>query len=297
MSSANQQNNSLLRSVVNIALLAGITAGFAVACVSSSNSSNGTGGSSNGGESSAATGGASNGGAANNGGTSNSNGGAQGTGGAAAPDCNLGTGVVTGNACSPNPQLFTIQDNGGSGSCGLGLWANDGTSGGYIFSPWCNTPGGTDCTLTMSCSGGTLTIGGSYNASGGAAAADGNGGFGLNLQTTFADAGPGCQMISGAGLTGLSVDINNINVPKDQSSLKSTLIIGLTLANGNAAEYTATLTAGAQTIKMPFTGFSNKKNCGSIPGPGIVNMYFVYPWLNDGTSHAVSMTLSNLGFY
>jgi hypothetical protein len=143
----------------------------------------------------------------------------------------------------------------------------------------------------MACSSGTIHVTGNYQASGGASTVDGNGGFGLNLQTTYPDAGPGCQMIKGDGLTGVTVDVTNTQSPNNH------LLIGITLANGNKAEYTATLAAGAQSVKIPWSNFKNVGNCGSVPGPGITNFYFVYDWLSDGAAHNVDMTLSNIGFY
>ncbi len=298
MSSAVQQNKPLLRSVTNLALLGSIAATFAWACVSSSSDNKGAGGAA--GETS--TGGSSSAGANNTNGGNATAGGLTGTGGAAStlPNCNLDAGIVTGNACTPSPKLFTIQDNtagtAATGtSCPIAVWAGDGTSSGYFYLPWCNssTANPSDCNLSMACSGGTMHITGNYTAAGGTATVDGNGGFGLNLQTTFADAGPGCQMISGAGLTGVTVNITNTTVPGNW------LLIGLTLANGDAFEYTNTaLAAGTQTLQIPWSGFTNNlKKCGSLPGPGIVGMYFVFEWMNDGAAHNVDMTLGSLGFY
>ena len=286
MSSANQQINSLLATVAGFVLLGGVAASFGGACVSSSSGGGGSGGAAG----STVPVGA---------GGSTSQGGANGTGGAtsALPDCTLTTGVVTGNACTPTPsKLFTIQDNtpgtGATGtSCPMALWANDGTSSGYFFLPWCNSSTASDCTLSMACSSGTIHVTGNYQASGGAATVDGNGGFGLNLQTTFPDAGPGCQIISGAGLSGVTLDVTNTILPNNH------FIVGLNLANGNQAEYTANLAAGAQTVPIPWSSFKNKNNCGGIPGPGIVGFYFAYDWFNDGVAHTVDMTMGNLGFY
>ena len=286
MSSANQQINSPIGTVVGFVLLVGIVASFAGACVSSSSGGGGSGGTAGStvpvGE-----------------GGSNSPGGANGAGGATStlPDCTLTTNVVTGNACTPTPsKLFTIQDNtpgtGATGtSCPIALWANDGTSSGYFFLPWCNSSTTTDCTLSMACSSGTIHVTGSYQASGGAATVDGNGGFGLNLQTTFPDAGPGCQMISGAGLTGVTLDVTDTVLPNNH------FLVGVNLANGNQAEYKATLVAGVQTVQIPWASFTMKNQCGSVPGPGIVGFYFVYDWFNDGAAHTVDMTMGNLGFY
>ena len=290
------QNRPLLRSVTQLALLGGISASFAWACVSSGGDNKGGGGTAG------DTGGTA--GTDVGGNTSNGGGSAGGTGpngGAAStlPACNLASGVVTGNACSPTPsKLFTIQDNtpgtGATGtSCPIAVWANDGTSSGYFFLPWCNTAGAnpSDCTLSMACSGGAIHITGTYLGQP-PATIDGNAGFGLNLQTTFPEAGPGCQMIGGTGLTGVTIDVTNTTIPSN------TLLVGLTLANGNAVEHLATLTAGAQTLKIPWAGFeTNKNKCGDIPGPGIVAMYFAFQWFNDGAAHTVDATMSNFGFY
>jgi hypothetical protein len=180
-------------------------------------------------------------------------------------------------------------------SCTIGQWANDGTSSGYFYQPWCNSPTASpsDCNLTMACTTNSMHITGSYLGSGGPEAVDGNGGWGLNLQTTYPDAGPGCQMISGAGLTGLTVDINAVTLPTGNH-----LYIGMYLANGNTASYYAVLAAGAQTLRIPWACLKNEKSCGSIPGPGIMNFNFSFDWFNDsGATHAVDVTISNLGFY
>ena len=138
----------------------------------------------------------------------------------------------------------------------------------------------------MECLNGAIHITGSYNGGG-----DGMGGFGLNLQTTFPDAGPGCQMIKGDGFTGITVDVTNTKSPNNH------LYVGLGLANGNQGEYTATLASGVQTIKLPWSLFKNKGNCGGVPGPGIQNLNFGFDWFNDGADHPVDVILSNIGFY
>jgi hypothetical protein len=100
-------------------------------------------------------------------------------------------------------------------------------------------------------------------------------------------------MISGAGLAGLTMDINVTTLPTGNH-----LYIGMYLANGNTASYYATLTAGAQTLRIPWACLKSEKSCGSIPGPGIMNFNFTFDWFNDGgAAHAVDITISNLGFY
>ena len=99
-------------------------------------------------------------------------------------------------------------------------------------------------------------------------------------------------MIDGTGQTGLTLDINVATLPTGNH-----LDIGISLANGNSADYTAVLTAGAQTVKIPWACFKNKNLCGSVPGPGITNFYYSFDWFNDGATHAVDITISNLGFY
>jgi hypothetical protein len=98
-------------------------------------------------------------------------------------------------------------------------------------------------------------------------------------------------MLSGTGLTGVTINVTNTTIPGNH------LLVGLTLANGNAAEYTATLPAGAAPLQVPWTSFKNMKSCGSIPGPGIVGLYFVFDWLNDGAAHTVDATMTSFGFY
>ena len=250
------------------------------------------GGSASGG---AGAGGSGTGGTTSKTGGTTSAGGASGAGGSSAatcpaatsyPDCSLTTGVVTGNACKPNPVMFALDAN-----CNIGLWASDYTSSGYFYQPWCNSAT-TSCTLTMACATNSMHIAGSYLGSSTAAPMDGNAGWGANLQTTYPDAGAGCQMIDGTGLTGLTLDINVTTLPTGNH-----LDIGITLANGNSADYTAVLTTGAQTVKIPWTCFKNKNLCGSVPGPGITNFYYSFDWFNDGATHAVDITLSNIGFY
>jgi hypothetical protein len=123
---------------------------------------------------------------------------------------------------------------------------------------------------------------------------DGNAGWGANLQVNSSDAGPGCQMIDGSGLTGLTLDVNVTTLPAGNH-----LYVGMSLANGNSADgnTTAVLSPGAQTIKIPWGSFKNKLLCGSIPGPGIASFYLSFDWFNDGAPHAVDITISNFGFY
>ena len=205
------------------------------------------------------------------------------------PDCTLlDSGVAPGNACPPNPLIFALDAN-----CTIGLWANDNTSSGDFYQPWCNSPTLGDCNLKMTCATNSMHITGTYLGSGGAESVDGNGGWGMNLQTTYPDAGLGCQMISGAGLTGLTVDINVVTLPTGNH-----LYMGVYLANGNSASYYPVLAAGAQTLRIPWACFKNEKQCGSIPGPGIMNLNFSFDWFSDvGAPHTVDVTISNLGFY
>jgi len=305
MSKANQQNHSPLRTATQLGLVGVLAASLASACVSSNSNNTGAGGAT-GEAGGVAAGGVAAGGVAAGG---------VAVGGAAAggvpaggvpaggtitvtcpgaapsyPDCTLlDAGVTPGNACPPNPPIFALD-----ASCTIGQWANDGTSSGYFYNPWCNSPTASpsDCTLTMACAPNSMHITGSYLGSGGPETVDGNGGWGLNLQTTYPDAGPGCQMISGAGLTGLTVDINVATLPTGNH-----LYIGLYLANGNTASYYAVLAAGAQTLRIPWACFKNEKTCGSIPGPGIMNFNFSFDWFNDSATHTVDVTISNLGFY
>ena len=128
------------------------------------------------------------------------------------PDCSLTTGVVAGNACAPNPLMFAPDVN-----CNTGLWASDGISNGYFYQPWCNNPPTTACTLTVACATNLMYITGSYLGSTGTTM-DGNAGWGANLQVNSSDAGLGCQMIDGTGLTGLTLDINATTLPPRQSS-------------------------------------------------------------------------------
>jgi hypothetical protein len=187
----------------------------------------------------------------------------------------------------PNPPILALDAN-----CTIGLWSGDGISSGYFFQPWCNNAT-TTCTLTMACATNSMHIAGTYLGSSTAAPMDGNAGFGANLQVNSSDAGPGCQMIDGSGLTGLTLDVNVTTLPAGNH-----LYVGTTLANGNSADGpTLVLTPGAQTVKIPWGSFKNKMLCGSIPGPGITNFYLSFDWFNDGAPHAVDITISNFGFY
>ena len=303
MSRANQQNNSFLRTATHLGLFSALAASFSVACVSSGNNNSATGGATAAGGATTAGGATAPGGATATGGadltggsTVTAAGGATSAGGAIAitcpaattyPQCTLlDAGVAPGNACPPNPLILALDAN-----CTTGLWANDNTSSGYFYQPWCNNAT-TTCTLTMTCATNSMHVAGSYVGSTGNTM-DGNGGWGANLQTTYPDAGPGCQMISGAGLTGLTVDINVATLPTGNH-----LYIGLYLANGNTASYYPVLAAGAQTLRIPWACFKNEKQCGSIPGPGIMNLNFSFDWFSDvGATHTVDVTISNLGFY
>jgi hypothetical protein len=201
------------------------------------------------------------------------------------PACSLTTGVVTGNACAPNPLMFALDAN-----CNIGLWASDGISNGYFYQPWCNNLT-TTCTLTMACATNLMHITGSY-LGGTFNTMDGNAGWGANLQVNSSDAGLGCQMIDGTRLAGLTLDVNVTTIPAGNH-----LYVGINLANGNSAYYTAVLTAGAQTVRIPWACFKNEKACGSIPGPGITSFYYTFDWFSDAATHAVDITLSNIGFY
>jgi hypothetical protein len=181
--------------------------------------------------------------------------------------------------------MFALDAN-----CNIGLWASDYTSSGYFYQPWCNNAT-TACTLAMACAPNSMHIAGSYLGAS-TATMDGNAGWGANLQTTYPDAGPGCQMIDGSAQTGLTLDINVTTLPTGNH-----LDIGISLANGNSADYTAVLTTGPQTVKIPWACFKNKLLCGSVPGPGITSFFLSFDWFNDAATHAVDITLSNIGFY
>jgi hypothetical protein len=258
-----------------------LAASFTGACVSSNNGNNGAGGATGG---SAAGGSAAGGTAA--GGSNSAGGSSAGSTAASYAACTTDAGVVTGNACAPKPLVFALDAN-----CTIGLWSGDGISSGYFYSPWCNNAT-TTCTVTMTCATNSMHITGSYLGNSTAAPMDGNAGWGANLQVNSSDAGPGCQMIDGSGLTGLTLDVNVTTIPAGNH-----LYVGMSLANGNSADGTAVLTPGAQTVKIPWGGFKNKLLCGSIPGPGIASFYIAFDWFNDGAPHAVDITISNFGFY
>ncbi|MGB8296534.1 MAG: hypothetical protein WCG85_13995, partial [Polyangia bacterium] len=204
------------------------------------------------------------------------------------PACTTDAGVVAGSACKPNPPILALDAN-----CTIGLWSGDGISSGYFYQPWCNSPTISDCNLKMTCATNSMHITGTYLGSGGTEPVDGNGGWGANLQVNSSDAGPGCQMIDGTGLTGVTLDVNAATLPTGNH-----FDIGVSLANGNSADYYAVLSPGAQTIKVPWACFKNKLLCGSVPGPGITSFFFSFDWFNDvGATHTVDITISNLGFY
>jgi hypothetical protein len=196
---------------------------------------------------------------------------------------------VTGNACAPNPPIFALDAN-----CTIGLWSGDGISSGYFYAPWCNNAT-TTCTLTMACAANSMHITGSYLGSS-TSTMDGNAGWGANLQVNSSDAGPGCQMIDGSKLNGITLDVNVTTLPAGNH-----LYVGISLANGNSADNsaagTSVLATGAQTIKVPWGSFKSKLQCGSIPGPGISSFFFYFDWFNDAATHAVDVTISNFGFY
>lgn len=274
MSSANQQNNSLLRSIVNFALLAGMAAGFATACVSSSDDTKGTGGNSAGGE--GATGGSSatNGGTNTNGGSTGSN---AGTGGGSSVACTFTTGLVTGNLCTVDPGIFTLDATG----CSFGDWnmSNNSLSGGLAI--W----GG----LAQDCTGGAYHVTGSY-AGFLVANTGGNAGFTLfyNVPT---DAGIGCSILNASNYKGITLDIDNVTIPNNQ------LIIGMNTADGNKAEVTISLTAGKQSKQIAWGQFKKGSACGPAPETQIASIYYVFPWMNDTATHTVDATFTNVGFY
>jgi len=255
MSSSDQQNKTHLRTVVNFALLAGITAGFAWACVSSGGDNNGTGGT--GGES--ATGGAN-----------------AGTGGSSSVACTFTDKLVTGNICSVNPGIFALNS-----TCAFGDWnmSNNVLSGG--LAAWSG--------LTADCTTGDMHVTGSY---GGALVPNAGGNAGFNtFYNAPGDAGIGCSIVDASSFQGLTIDINNVTIPNNQ------LIVGVNLANGNAAETTLTLTAGKQSKQIPWTMLAKKALCGPAIGSNIAGIYYVFPWLNDADQHTVDATFSKIGFY
>ena len=119
----------------------------------------------------------------------------------------------------------------------------------------------------------------------------GNAGLGLNLNVPIADAGGNCAAVDASGFAGVTLDVTNTTAPGNH------LMVGLTLKDGNAGEYQKTLTAGAQTVQLPWSSFKNMKSCGSVPGPGIVGIYLVFDWFSDTAAHAVDIAISNVGFY
>lgn len=290
MSSANQQNNRFLRNFISFGLLGAMAMGFTWACVSSSSDNKGVGGNASNVGGNAGIGGDTSAGGNTGAGGHTTAGGAAGTGGVTSTlaGCNLDAGVVTGNACTPNPLLIAINNNAASAACPTGVWASDGTATAYFYAPWCTGTGGAaSCTLTMTCTGGSLHIAGEYSGSG-----NGTGGLGMNLNVPTADAGGDCTAINASSQKGLTLDVNVTTLPSN------TMYIGMSLKDGNSADYTAqNLTAGAQTIQIPWGRFSNKKNCGSIPGPGIASFYFAFFWYSDGAAHPVDITISQFGFY
>jgi hypothetical protein len=289
---ANQQKNSLVRTATHLGLLGVLAASLTSACVSSS--SNGTGGAVAGsaaggtpaaGTPAAGTPTAGTPAAGTPAGGAGAGGSSAGSTAASYAACTTDAGVVTGNPCAPNPLILALDAN-----CTIGLWSGDGISSGYFYQPWCNNST-TPCTLAMTCATNSMHIAGSYTGSSGKTM-DGNAGWGANLQVNSSDAGPGCQMIDGSGLTGLTLDVNVTTLPTGNH-----LYVGMSLANGNSADGTALLTPGAQTVKIPWGSFKNKLLCGSIPGPGIASFYIAFDWFDDAASHAVDITISNFGFY
>ncbi len=275
MSSANQQNHSLLRSIVNIALLAGMAAGFATACVSSSDDAKGTGGTASAGGDSATGGATNNGGVQTNGGsTGTSNNGA--TGGAATA-CAASTSAVTGNLCTVNPGIFTLDATG----CSFGDWnmTNNTLSGGLAV--W----GG----LAQDCAGGAYHVTGSY-AGYLVANTGGNAGF-ILFYNAPTDAGVGCSILNASNYKGITLDIDNVSIPNNQ------LIVGINTADGNKAEITVSLTAGKQSKQISWGQLKKAAACGPAPESQIASVYYVFPWMNDAVTHTVDATFTNVGFY
>jgi hypothetical protein len=280
-------HNRLLNSVSGFGLFGLLLATFVGACTSSSSENAASGGTSN-----TATGGAAATTTTPTAGTSSSAGGAAAAGGttsaSATTTCDLDAGV-TGNTCGMAQLTFSISDNSGNDSCATGVWATDNTATAYIFAPWCTgTADPNTCSLSMACSSGSVHITGDYS---GSESGDGLGGLGLNLNVPIADAGGACAAIDASSYKGVTLDVTDTTVPGN------TLLVGVTLKDGNAGEYTQNLTAGAQTVQIPWNSFVMKHNCSSAPGPGIVAFYFVFHWYNDNAAHAVDMTISNVGLY
>ena len=299
MSSVNQQNKSLLHTSINLTLVAGIAASFAWTC-STSNSNNGTGGST----STANTGGGTSAGGStstdNTGGSTGTDntGGSPSTGGStSAPaqggSSNNGTGgaanytpctgnATTGPVCTLSPPLFAL-----SNGCGFGNW--DPSSG--IISGGFGTWGGinSDCATTA----GAMHVSGSYmGADYVDAGTKGSGIAGMNTYFNApGDAGGGCSILNASSYSGFTFDIDVTAAPGNL------LIVGFDSADGNAAELSQVLPMGKSTQKFDFGLFSKKTFCGPPTASGIVTIYLVFPWYSGTDKHDVDVTFSNIGFY
>ena len=110
-------------------------------------------------------------------------------------------------------------------------------------------------------------------------------------QQAYADASSGCLKMDVSSFTGVTIDIDAVTVPSNF------IVFGLNLGDGNAAEKTIPTGPGTQSLKIPFGGLTNKNACGTVTGPGVAQIYLSFAWFNDGASHPVDVTFSNIGFY
>ena len=290
MPSVNRQNKSLLRTSLDLALFAAITASFAWACSSSSSNKTGSGGSSNAantGGSSTDTSAGGNTSPIQTGGTTSTAGGGsgnQGTGGVASfTPCTGGT-AATGPTCILSPPLFAL-----SPTCGFGNWdPSSGTiSGG--FGTW----GGInpDCATTT----GAMHVSGSYMGADYTDVDSGTKGAGIAGMNTYfntpGDAGGGCSILNASSYTGFTFDIDVVAAPGN------ILIVGFNMADGNTAELTQVLPLGKTTQKFEFGSFSKKTFCGPPTASDITTIYLVFPWYSGIDKHDVDVTFTNIGFY
>jgi len=290
MSSTNQQNLSLVRSVTNLALLTCITAGFGVACVSSSSDSGTGGGSSTGGEGTGTTGGS-----ANNGGTGNTGGSNSSTGGTTSANTNAASGCPVATA-TESATLFLPTEgsifNDFSDCASYGK-LSPGTiqDGLYVYMNQTQVDAGnTYLTMTCSATAKAVTISGAMDATN-------YYGFGFWINGNPGDASAAAAYgLDASAYGGITFTISGTDAAGAGPSKQITM--GLkALVNGKVlgiSKKSIPVSSTASTLTLKWSDFT--ADCGAVTdfNPGKI-LYF-WAAFDHGAAAPIDITLGAVSF-